>query len=272
MIARSEESSTERELPQGRLVVLDIGNTKTSAGLWLNGAVTAVQSCPTGDEEAFRQIWPAVLDAYGLEQDWPTVAIASVVPEATELVSGVMALISDIRPVVIGDTIACPLELDVEEVDRVGVDRVCAAAAAYERYQQACVVANVGTAVTVDVVSDDGKFLGGAILPGMALQAHALGESTAQLPTVLFERPESPIGRSTEQAICSGLYFGLIGAVRGLIEQYAEFLGRWPDAVATGGGAEILRDADFVDAVIPNMCLVGVGLAWQKHRSNDDDL
>jgi len=120
--------------------------------------------------------------------------------------------------------------------------------------------------VTVDLVSDEGSLLGGAILPGVRVQLAALHEHTALLPIVEPAFPQDPIGRGTVEAMQNGVCRGLAGAVRGLVEAYATALNHWPQTVATGGDAVFMAPhCDFLDNVVADLCLRGVGLAYTKH-------
>jgi len=149
------------------------------------------------------------------------------------------------------------------------MDRVCAAAAAYDKIQQACAVVDFGTAVTVDLVDDEGTFIGGAILPGLKLQLRALHEHTAQLPTVDPAFPELPYGRDTIEAMQTGVCRGMAGAVRGLVEGYATHLNRWPQVIATGGDAALMAPyCDFLDNVVSDLTLRGAGLAYTKYLAD----
>jgi type III pantothenate kinase len=145
------------------------------------------------------------------------------------------------------------------------VDRVCSAAAAYERTGSACAVASFGSAITIDCVSDDGRFLGGAILPGLDLSFQALHIGTAVLPRVLPAAPTSPFGKNTHDAIVNGVAYGAVGALREIVERFATELGHWPPLVLTGGNAPLIASlADFVDAVVPDLCLIGIALAYRR--------
>ena len=112
------------------------------------------------------------------------------------------------------------MDVAVTDAKAIGVDRVCEAAAAYDRLSTGCTVVSFGTAVTIDLVDDDGTLLGGAILPGIALQMRALHEFTAALPEATPGFPELPFGRNTIEAIQTGVCRGLVGAVREIVEGY----------------------------------------------------
>jgi type III pantothenate kinase len=158
------------------------------------------------------------------------------------------------------------MDVGVKDKRAIGVDRVCEAAAAYDKLQTGCTVVSFGTAVTVDLVDDDGTLLGGAILPGLRMQLRALHENTAALPEVQPGIPELPYGRDTTEAIQNGVCRGLTGAVRGLVEAYATHLNRWPHVVATGGDVAFLAPhCDFLDTIVSDLTLRGIGLAYDKH-------
>ena len=169
---------------------------------------------------------------------------------------------------VIGRDLPRPIETDLPHPEQIGVDRLCAAAAAFDRLGVPCVIADIGTAVTVDCVSAEGKFLGGAILPGLGLSAECLHTGTAQLPRVEFTSPDWVYGRDTREAIVGGLVYGTRGAIRTLVEAYATDLGQWPIVIATGGDAELIVDeaarAELVQAIVPDLVLRGIAIAYYK--------
>ena len=166
------------------------------------------------------------------------------------------------KVLVVGRDLPLPIETNLPEPERIGTDRLCAAAMAYHRLGSACVVADFGTAITIDCVNDEGVFLGGAILPGLGLSADALANGTSALPEVELTKPDWVFGADTRQAIVGGIINGARGALRELIESYATELGVWPEVILTGGDAELVgADCDFVSAVVSDLCLLGVGLS-----------
>jgi type III pantothenate kinase len=132
--------------------------------------------------------------------------------------------------------------------------------------QKGCVVVDAGTAITVDCCNDQGDFLGGAIAPGAQLMLDALHEKTAKLPRVDLAVPNAPIGQNTEQAILQGVYHGIRGTVKELVENYATHLGFWPDIIVTGGDAQKLFEGwELIHAVSPDLTFYGIALAYAEH-------
>lgn len=248
-------------------MVIDIGNSSIKLGLWCDTAVTGSVRLLNDDTAGLAEAI-ARLQAQQPDDATRDVAIASTQPEILKRTRSILGD-GGADSWVVGEEIPLPVPVDVEAAQQVGVDRLCSAAAAHDRTGHACIVVDFGTAITVDLVGDDGVFLGGAILPGLAMQRSALHEGTAALPLVEPAIPKSPVGRSTEEAIRSGMVYGTVGAVRGLVERFAGQLGTWPQVVATGGDLELLKDeCDFCDSLVPDLCLIGVGLAYARWRQS----
>ncbi len=210
------------------ILAINVGNTTTTAGLVIDQQADPVITVETRDMDEtlgprLAELWSQVS-----EPARARVVVASVVANRVEPLCRIVKEVTNLDALVIRRDLPLPMLLNVENPDSVGVDRICGAAAAYHRLQHACVVADVGTAMTVNVVSDDGVFLGGAILPGPYTAARALAEHTAALPWVELRRPARHIGRNTEEAILSGVVYGTVGALRELTERYATEMGRWP--------------------------------------------
>jgi len=252
--------------PEAPIIVLDIGNTSTHIATWHDGRLKTPLVVPTGDDQALTEAFKAHLDAMPHKRTTGTV-IGSVVREATERAQKIVGDALDHEALIIGDTIPLPMDVAVKDPKAVGVDRICAAYATYDRLRAACITVDFGTAVTVDLVDDDGSFLGGAILPGIALQLRSLHEHTSALPDVkIGVVPQLPYGRDTAEAILTGVCRGIAGAVRGLAEGYATHLNRWPQVVATGGDVSFMKPyVDFIDTFVADLTLHGIGLAYTKH-------
>lgn len=260
MVGRDE--ATDQEPIPAYVLAADVGNTHVTVG--------AVQG-----EQTFAVVSVAVDDSAGLtgvlEQMWSAmttprrVVACSVNPEALGRFEAAVSEVLDEDVVVVGRDIPLPIETSLASPERIGVDRLCCAAAAYERLQQACVVVDLGTAITVDCVNPEGVFIGGAILPGLRMQARALHEGTAQLPLVEMAEPDGVFGDDTAGAIRHGVVTGVRGAVRGLVEAYATEINQWPVVVTTGGDAGLFGNPEgIVQAQAPPLCLMGVARAFYK--------
>ena len=192
----------------------------------------------------------------------------SVNPPALKALEAAVADVLDAKVLVIGRDLPIPIETRIEHPESIGVDRLCCAAAAYDRIGRACVVADFGTAVTIDCVSEEGEFLGGAILPGLAMGAECLHAGTAQLPKVQLADPTWVFGTDTRKAILTGLVHGARGALRELVEAYATEIGHWPIVILTGGDAELIcnrpSDSELVQAIVPDLSLRGVAAAYYR--------
>lgn len=246
------------------IVVIDVGNTTVAIARWIETNVYDVKRVSVEDRDA---IVGALDEVRGKSENQTRQAIvmASVVPEVTDWLSAHIEDNLNLRAFVVGRNTPLPVEIALPDAEKIGADRVCAAAAAFHRTGHACTVVDIGTAITVDVIDDDGVFRGGAILPGAQLWTKSLCDGTAQLPEVRLEVPSSVIGRNTVECIQSGISFGIVGAIRNIVERIATDANRWAQVVVTGGNAEWLIDElDFADNVVPDLCLMGVGLAYVK--------
>ncbi len=250
--------------PTDSLLTIDIGNTRVGLATWDEDGLHNTRRVATAEPGAWRE---AIRDVWNLmaADARRAVVVGSVSPSDTDRMTAMLLELCGVKPYRVRDDLALPMPIDIDNPDEVGVDRVCAAAAAFEQIQGACAIASFGTAITIDCVAPDGRFIGGAILPGLELSCAALHDGTAQLPRVHPTRPGSVMGRSTETAINSGVIFGAVGALREIVERYATELREWPHLILTGGNAPLIREhADFVDAVVPDLCLMGISLAYRK--------
>jgi type III pantothenate kinase len=150
----------------------------------------------------------------------------------------------------------------------VGADRIVNGVAAYEKFGGPCVVVDFGTATTFDAISVRGEYLGGVITPGPGISAEALFAKTARLPRVEIKAPSKLIGTSTVGSIQSGLYYGYIGLVDGILDRMIKELGPKTGVVATGGYASLTgRGTRFIQHVVPDLTLEGLRLIYEKNRA-----
>ncbi len=249
--------------PADTLLAIDIGNTRVGLGIWDGDGLHDTRHTAVNQldelQAALEQAWKA------MDSRRRAVVIGSVNPEGTVRVQQAAEAVSGVSVLRIRDDLPLPMPLDIENEEEVGVDRVCSAAAAFDRIGGACAVASFGTATTVDCVSANGRFLGGTIMPGLEMCCQALHEHTAQLPRVVLRAPQGTFAKNTHDAIVNGVMYGMLGALREIVERFATDLGEWPQLVITGGNAPLVAElADFVDAIVPDLCLIGIALAHRK--------
>ncbi len=249
--------------PVDSLLAIDIGNSRMGLAVWdqdgLHDTRRVGLDCPADYQRVISEVWSATGGGRR------AVVIGSVNPPMTARVQAIVEEVSGQAALRVRDDLPLPMPVDVDNMQEVGVDRVCSAAAAYERVRGPCAVASFGTAVTVDCVSERGHFLGGAILPGLQMSCEALHRGTAQLPRVNPVRPGAVFAKNAHDAIINGVVFGALGALREIVERYATELREWPTLVITGGNAALVAElADYVDAVVPDLCLMGIALAYRK--------
>ncbi len=257
MIAKAQPSK-----PAEQLLVIDIGNTSIALGIWDHGDIRAAATVACSEFDSIREVITAHWKELGASKG---IAACSVVPARLEQLKTVVAGVTGENILVVGEEIPAPIEAKIEKPESVGMDRLCCAAAAYAAEGRSCSVADLGTAITVDCVDDDGHFIGGAIFPGLGLQAGVLAERTALLPQIVIGRPADPLGQDTEQAIRSGIFHGSIGAIRQLVESYSDILGHWPALFLTGHDAPLIAESlEITDRLVPDLCLRGVALSYFK--------
>lgn len=246
-------------------LTLDIGNSAAKGGLFDGTALQEVFHVDHDglDAEAWQRTFRTTLGDRSLER----IGVASVVPKAASAASEALVQLTGCVPEPIHPAMHLPFRLGYETPDTLGVDRLAAAAAAWVRYGQAqagrrarsVVAIDAGTAVTLDVVTRDGVYAGGTIGPGPELLARALRDGTAQLPEVPLALPDRLVGRSTEEAMQSGIMYGFVESTRGLLARIGAALGDAPAVVATGGWSTLLaEEIDAIADVAPHLVLDGI--------------
>jgi type III pantothenate kinase len=167
----------------------------------------------------------------------------------------------------VGPGIKTGMPIHYDNPREVGADRIVNAVAAYERYHQACIVVDFGTATTFDAISREGDYLGGAIAPGIGIAAEALFSRASKLYRVEIAPPQRAIGANTGAAMQSGIFFGYVGLVEGLVARFRKELGDDMKVIATGGLAEVVaRETRVIQHVDPWLTLEGLRLVFEMNR------
>ncbi|MEM1041368.1 MAG: type III pantothenate kinase [Bacteroidota bacterium] len=245
------------------ILALDIGNTAVKGGLF-DGAHLArtfrLATDPAASVPTYRHTLRRHLDGAEVER----IGIASVVPGVAERVTEAVRAETLRVPVLVRPSLALPFEMGYRTPETLGADRLAAAAGAWNRYRtdapdRPLVVVDAGTAVTVEVVSADGVFLGGAIGAGPDLVRRALARGTGQLPEVEAEIPKRAVGRSTEEGVHAGTMLPFLDGVRGLLARVAGELDAEPLVIATGGWGGLLAEhISRIDHTESHLVLRGV--------------
>ncbi len=197
------------------------------------------------------------------------VAICSVVPSALYPIRGACLKYFRVEPFVLQAGVKTGLKVRYRNPHEVGADRIAGAiGATLRRPASNLIVVDCGTATTFDVVTAEGDYLGGAILPGVGISVETLAGRTAKLPTVELTRPTVALGRSTIESIQSGVYHGHAGAIRHLVNELSReaFAGQRPYIVGTGGFARLLEAEKLFDEIVPELVLLGLKHAEATNR------
>lgn len=251
------------EIPS--VLACDVGNSAIHFAHVKDDEVTELHTVLIDDTAALGK---ALADLWARMPSPKDLAAASVNPAGLKALEAAATEATGQATLVVGRDMPLPIETRLPHPQAVGTDRLCAAVAAFNHLGAACVVADFGTAITIDCVDDEGVFLGGSILPGLGMAAGSLEAGTAQLPLVKIEPMNRPFGTDTNDAILSGLLAAARGALRQLVEAYATELGHWPLVIVTGADAELICGnpgrSELVQAIVPDLVIRGVAMAYYK--------
>lgn len=253
------------------LLAIDAGNTNVVFALVENGEIRARWRIATDPRRTADQyaVWlHQLLELEGFPKNAvEAVIIGTVVPRALHNLEVLASKYFHAKPLVAGQGSAqWPLELDVDEPQNVGADRALNAIAAHAKYPGDLIVIDFGTATTFDVVDTSGAYKGGIIAPGINLSLDALVSAAAKLPRIAIEAPRdslSVIGRTTQDQMLIGIYWGYVAMMEGLVERMKAELGREVTIVATGGLASLFdKHTDLFDAIEPDLTIQGLSLLF----------
>ena len=257
------------------ILTIDIGNTNLTLGLF-QGAKTISHWRLATDHDRMP-------DEYGLQilglishskcspGELKGIILASVVPPLTGRIIQACRNYLAIDPLILNHTLNTGIKILYEDPKSVGADRIADAVAVSHLYKGPACIIDFGTATTFNAVTEDAEYLGGAISPGVGIALEALFNRTAQLPRIDLKRPPTVIGRNTVHAMQSGIIFGFVCLVEGMVFRFRQYLGENMKVIATGGFAEIIaKETNIIDMVDPFLTLEGMRIIWEMNRKNDD--
>jgi len=253
------------------LLVIDIGNTNTSLGVFDGENLTANWRLTTARERTGDEWGVHTRNLFALAgldfKSIDAIAIASVVPPLNFTLKRMAEVYFRVTPLFVDHTIETGVPILYQPPSDVGADRIVDAVAAIHKYGAPCIVVDFGTATTFDAINATGEYLGGVITPGITISSDALFERAAKLPRVEIKRPQKVIGSATVEAMQSGLYYGYVGLVDDILRRMIDELGGSPRVIATGGLAPLIaKGSRYVEIVDETLTLEGLRLVYERTK------
>jgi type III pantothenate kinase len=258
------------------LLALDVGNTNITVGIFRNGVLADHRRLRTVREQTSDE-WGILLSnllrfagftqTEGDPKALEGIVVSSVVPPLDTALAEMAQRYFDTTAMFVTAETDTGLTILYENPAEVGADRIVNSVAALHKYGGPCVIVDLGTAITFDAISANAEYLGGIIVAGIGISADALFSRTARLPLVDFRKPGSIIGRNTVASMQSGLYYGALGAIDGIVERLIERLGPDTRVIATGGQAGMIAGGSrYIRHLDENLTLEGLRLIWDRTR------
>jgi len=253
------------------LLVIDIGNSNTVLGLYAEDSLLKSWRITTDKTRTVDEYAILIDRLFGFSdlrfKDVRDVIISCVVPPLLNTFVSLCHAYFDKKPYVVGPGIKTGMPILYDNPKEVGADRIVNAVAAYEKYRRSLIVVDFGTATTFDFISAKGEYLGGAIAPGVAISAEALFERASKLPRVDLSRPPQVIAKNTVSSMQSGIFYGYVGLVDGIVARMKQESGEPALVVATGGLAPLIAaDSKAIDEVEPMLTLDGLLIIYHRNK------
>jgi type III pantothenate kinase len=254
------------------LLVIDVGNTNTVLGVYASRELRGNWRLSTNRAYTADEYGILIHNLLALGAVEPTsvkhVMIASVVPPLNRVLGEMTEKYFALKPVFLGPGTRTGMPIHYDNPSEVGADRIANSVAAFERYGGPCVIVDFGTAITFDTVSAKGEYLGGVIAPGLSVSAEALFQRAARLPRVEIREPDTVIGANTVASMQSGLFYGVLGLVDGILDRLCAEMGQKVKVVATGGQAPMFAPASkYKIPVDSSLTLDGLRIIHERHLS-----
>lgn len=252
------------------ILTVDIGNTNTVFGIYHNNKLIykfRIQSIHDKTTDEYASLLLTLLERNNVPVgDIKGAIIGSVVPQLQYTFTRMIKKYLKINALIVNSEIKTGITMQVDNPKEVGADRIANAVAGVEKYGRPCIVIDFGTATTFDIINKNGAYIGGIICPGIMLASKMLRSNTAQLPEVSIKKPASVIGKNTVHHIQSGIYFGYLEMINGLLRRVLneEFADNKVNVIITGGlGNDISNDMEFKAVYEPNLTLDGLMMLYK---------
>jgi type III pantothenate kinase len=256
-----------------KLLVIDVGNTNTVLGVFKETALLAQWRLTTNRAQTADEYGILIRNLFSLEgiraEDISGIMIASVVPPLNTLLEEMAEKYFHLKALFLGPGVRTGIAIHYENPQDVGADRIANGVAAFEKYGGPCVIVDFGTAITFDVISEKGEYLGGVIAPGIGISSEALFQRAARLQRVEIREPQRVIGTNTVASMQSGLFYGAVGLVDGILDRLIQELGKETKVIATGGQAPLVATASkYKPPVDSALTLDGLRIIYERNREN----
>ncbi|HEX9982895.1 MAG TPA: type III pantothenate kinase [Thermoanaerobaculia bacterium] len=251
------------------LLVVDVGNTNIVLGIYRDDELTSSWRMATARDRTADEYGILARQLVGdtLLQSLEGAIVSSVVPPLNSVVSLMIQKFFGIDAIFVEPGVKTGLAIHVDNPQEVGADRIVNCVAAHHTYGGPTVIVDFGTATTFDVVTADAKYIGGVIAPGLNISAEALFARAARLPRVDIKRPEHVVGTNTVVNMQSGIYFGYLGLVDGILARMKREVANVRQVVATGGLASLFAgESEHIDHVDPELTLKGLKIIHERNR------
>lgn len=258
------------------LLAIDVGNTHTVLGIFRQRRLIADWRIASSTIRTEDELWLTLKTFFdqvrpgGMQgREFSGAVISSVVPNLTSIFEMMVTKYLHIAPVVISADLNIDMPIKYDNPKAVGADRLCNAVAAFTKYGGPCIAVDFGTATTYDVVSEKGEYLGGVIAPGVETASIDLQRRTALLPKIDLQLPDQVIGTNTVASMQSGIFFGAVDAMEGMIKRIRNVIGNNATVVATGGFSKLIAgQSKIIDHLEPSLVLEGAMMIYEKVKGD----